>query len=827
MRGSVAPAHSSRQMLLSFLFSAFIAALSACGGGGADSPPTPPLPQPAALPDTVAITTAAEASDIETTLQFKPSNDTSVAGLSYAWTFGDGGSSALPQPSYKYSKAGDYRVELKISNSAGQSRTATFSVSLDNKAHLTGLTCDEARQGGWCRVYPRQARASLSSVRFADATAGWAVGEKGKIFRTTDGGASWVEQVSGMAATADRPFLTIQGLMVFDRSTAWVRTNYSDLLYTSDGGASWRLIGSTEVKVPGEYSKYVGEIVVHSRLGLVAYASDGPAKPAYVSRNGGASWLAIDPEVQWVQPDGTLWRFDAGRASRSVDLGSSFQPTGLTVVPGARLTFMSHDSRYLSVVEEGDGFYTLWRSQDGGSTWVPRRVSLNGGASKLYQTGPDTYLMRQGGGLFRSVDGGQTFLAQPPVVKYSYSDVTVLSHNVIVAPTWLGATISADGGATWESMNAPVPNQAFDAERPAYAYPKFQQIDGNTLISWGWPENPGVYSSKDRGQSWRLIVGQTPEEVAVLKSFLALTSSRLLAITDKGALRLSTDAGRTWVTRLQGTPGTGAKLLRSGDGSPIWLGGTLDAWFPRQNLKRSVDGGDSWQELPGAADLYDFGFANAKFGWARSATGMATTRDGGESWTAICQGEACPQALAAISFRDELNGVAITRSGGYRTTDGGRTWSTTAVPSNSVAIGTVSTNHRIVPVGEALFWASLQACDFAGSSNPPGCGTALLQSSDNGSSWTKANLAIDARSHNAIGFFDASRGWVYVPDRLQINFTQDGGKSWTPRAAPFFSYAGPQFIDMRTGWMLNTDGELFATGTGGATVTPAKAASLR
>ncbi|MBT9504226.1 MAG: PKD domain-containing protein [Burkholderiaceae bacterium] len=829
MRESVTPTRAGRRVLSSIVLSVCFAVLSACGGGGGDSPPTPPQPQPAALPDSVSITTATAATDIEATFQFKPSNDTSVAGINYAWTFGDGGSSALPQPSYKYAKAGDYKVELKISNSAGQSRSATFSVSLDNKSHLTGLSCDEAQQGGWCRVYPKEQRAELVAVRFADAAAGWAVGEKGKILRTTDGGASWIEQIGG--ATVTQAEFEFDRVLIFDRSTAWAHSNYGNLHYTSDGGASWRLIGSSYVKVPGEHTKYLGEFIVQGRLGLIGYETDNPERPAFVSRDGGASWLPIDPEVQWAQPDGTLWRVDEGRVSRSVDLGTSFHPTGLTVGAGARLIFVAHDNQYLSVFEVGDGFYTLWRSRDGGSTWVPLRVSfpMNYGASKLYQIGPDAYLARLGGGLFRSVDGGQTFVAQPPVVKYNYTDVTVLSYNVIVVPTWLGAMISGDGGATWQSMNSPVPNQAFDADRPAYTYPypKFQQIDVNTLISWGWPDNPGVYSSKDHGQSWRLIVGQTPNESAVLKSFLALTSTRLLAITDKGALRLSTDAGRTWATKLQGTAGTAAKLLRSGDGGTVWLSGSFDAWLPSQSLKRSIDGGDTWQELPVAASLYDFNFMNAKFGWARSATGMSTTRDGGESWIAICQGDSCPPAATALSFRDELNGVAVSRSTSYKTRDGGKTWTTASLPSNLVTSGYKSLDYRLALAGEAGAWASLLACDSQGSHLPWVCSTALLQSSDGGSTWARAELAIDDEAVNVIGFFDAQHGWVHTPNRRQINFTQDGGKTWTQRAVPFVSSAGIQFNDMRTGWMLNQDGELFATGTGGATVPPAMAAGPR
>jgi len=103
--------------------------------GRAQPPPPPPRPEVPAtpLPATLPIAHAAPASDVASSLQFKPSNDISVTGLSYAWSFGDGGISTPPRSNYKYANAGDFPVELKLSNGAGQSRSASYPVSLDNQ----------------------------------------------------------------------------------------------------------------------------------------------------------------------------------------------------------------------------------------------------------------------------------------------------------------------------------------------------------------------------------------------------------------------------------------------------------------------------------------------------------------------------------------------------------------------------------------------------------------------------------------------------------------------------------------------------------------------
>lgn len=45
--------------------------------------------------------------------------DSSTGGVSYLWTFGDGGTSTAKSPGYKYLKAGTYMAKLKITNSTG------------------------------------------------------------------------------------------------------------------------------------------------------------------------------------------------------------------------------------------------------------------------------------------------------------------------------------------------------------------------------------------------------------------------------------------------------------------------------------------------------------------------------------------------------------------------------------------------------------------------------------------------------------------------------------------------------------------------------------
>ena len=69
-------------------------------------------------------------------------------------------------------------------------------------------------------------------MNFVDAQTGTAVGEKGVIVRTVDGGTTWTAQTSGTTEDLFAVFL-------LDAQTGWTSGTKSILLETTDGGALW------------------------------------------------------------------------------------------------------------------------------------------------------------------------------------------------------------------------------------------------------------------------------------------------------------------------------------------------------------------------------------------------------------------------------------------------------------------------------------------------------------------------------------------------------------------------------------------------------------
>lgn len=72
----------------------------------------------------------------------------------------------------------------------------------------------------------------LAAVEFIDHTHGWVVGERGIILHTRDGGLTWTQQLSGV------PYLLFD-VEFLDQDKGWVVGHWGTILYTEDGGKHW------------------------------------------------------------------------------------------------------------------------------------------------------------------------------------------------------------------------------------------------------------------------------------------------------------------------------------------------------------------------------------------------------------------------------------------------------------------------------------------------------------------------------------------------------------------------------------------------------------
>lgn len=87
----------------------------------------------------------------------------------------------------------------------------------------------------WVKA-PTGTHRSVYDIAMASAQVGWAVGQSGLILRTTDGGASWQSQPNVKEQEGAQLF----AVFAIDGNTAWAVGEWGSRIFTDDGGATWQ-----------------------------------------------------------------------------------------------------------------------------------------------------------------------------------------------------------------------------------------------------------------------------------------------------------------------------------------------------------------------------------------------------------------------------------------------------------------------------------------------------------------------------------------------------------------------------------------------------------
>ena len=234
----------------------------------------------------------------------------------------------------------------------------------------------------------------------------------------------------------------------------------------------------------------------------------------------------------------------------------------------------------------GDGIY---KSLDGGRTWThlglrdgqqipmiavdPRDPNRLFVAVLGHPYGPNAER-----GLYRSVDGGQTF------EKVLYRDENTGAMDVVIDPSNPQIVYAA----LWEARQGPWENGAF------------------------FGPNSGIFKSTDGGTTWRQLTAGLPATGELLgRAGLEIARSnprRLYAIAgtnkESGGVYRSDDAGETWQRvndddRLWGRPGDFNEVRADPTNPDVVYVGNVVTW-------KSTDGGKTFKALRGAPGGDDY-----------------------------------------------------------------------------------------------------------------------------------------------------------------------------------------------------------------------------
>jgi len=284
----------------------------------------------------------------------------------------------------------------------------------------------------------------LHSVFFVDERRGWAVGSKGALLSTADGGETWeVRRPPTEDALRDVFFTDAQtGWVVCERSMFMPMEkdeSVSYLLKTADGGANWARVEVT--RGPDVDIKLAGLRFADREHGWVF----GEMGALFVTRDGGATW--------------TRQR----TPTRHLLLGAAFRDAQTGWVSG--------------------GGMTLLRTADGGSTWRAGLVFLPADAGPPREKAggeaeaPGVQTPGRGGVAGRP---GQRLNAV--CFKGAERGWAVGSGGVILA--------TADGGATWRPQDSGAAEDLFDVKF-------FDESEG-----WAVGGGGAMLHTRDGGRTW-------------------------------------------------------------------------------------------------------------------------------------------------------------------------------------------------------------------------------------------------------------------------------------------------------------------------------------
>ena len=603
----------------------------------------------------------------------------------------------------------------------------------------------------------------------------------GYIYRSDNRGASWIATgFSKIAADGgDQITETIGPYIAVDPSNAdvlYVGTPSAGLFVSTNAGASFssvRAVGTGSTNPPGARQGGGNIIAFDPSSAIVEEKTQG----IYVSTYGGGVYHSTDGGTNWTElnsagmptthqhivcaRDGTLYIVDNSNAPAAGNLkkySNGFWSTISTALSNGVRAFAINPNNMMHMVAVDRVGHTVY-SSNGGSNWTSRQNHT--------QIATDV-----------------PWLANTNETNFSVG-------NIVFDPAQSNVLYMAEGIGVWQS-NPSASSQLLWTSQSA----GIEQLvslwavsppGGNLILTFmDRPvftiSNPNIYPSQHGlNYTYEIMHGYSAD-------WASSSPTTVAVVAEQGYARHDTSG--------YSSNGGGS------DGGPsnwIQFGGIS------QITDLVMNGGTSYGGSIAAASSTNFAWAlsNAAAG---GSTRLWITKDGGANWSAPTIGGVVPlpdsgwglhpyynrQIIAAdrvnIGTFYAYNAGGSSRSGVYKSTDGGSSWNLAHAGTFDRNVSIYNAQMRTVPgkAGHIFFTSGSQTCPCPG-------GRAFHRSTDGGSSWSTVTYVQDVWS---FGFGAAKPesngypalylyGWVNGIGGLWRADNIDGTPTWTQLSGLF------------------------------------------
>lgn len=294
-------------------------------------------------------------------------------------------------------------------------------------SNMTGMITVGTPGGGlsdWVEL-PSPTSLPLNDVRFWNENLGWAAGDQG-LFRTTDGGETWLMSSSGE---------DMEAVYFVSETEGWASGNDGLIVHSTNGGESWQpQTSGVAEKLRDIWFADAQNGWSGGRDGLLVHTTNGGQNWSPQSSPAGddiRGFHMLDSQRGWmVASDGLIMHTTNG--------GTNWI-TQLSVPGGEEDEFEAVFAWDENLAWAAGGQGRVYHTTNSGQSWVPQTSGTTVALMDIFFTSPDTgWVAGAGGFIANTYDGGMMWHQQTPPAFASFNAFYFVHAE-------LGFMVSGDG----------------------------------------------------------------------------------------------------------------------------------------------------------------------------------------------------------------------------------------------------------------------------------------------------------------------------------------------------------------------------------------------